>query len=85
MKPSVVVMLGALELTACLTTPAAETGFSKRVRELSPGACSSDSFIEDAEDADNQILKREGDQRGQDNVTFSEGGPLASSGSQPHP
>jgi endoglucanase len=45
---------------SCLTTPASETGWTKRVRDLSPGACQSDSKIEDAEDGDNQSLKSEG-------------------------
>jgi endoglucanase len=44
---------------ACLTTPASETGTTKRVRTLAPGACTSDSLIEDAEDNDNRVLVRE--------------------------
>jgi endoglucanase len=55
----VVACVSALS-SSCLTTPASETGFTKRTRELVPGACPGDSLIEDAEDGDNQILKREG-------------------------
>lgn len=50
----------ALVSSSCLTTPASETGWTKRTRELTPGVCASDSLIEDGEDGDNQILKREG-------------------------
>jgi endoglucanase len=53
-------LLVAAFLTGCLTTPASETGWTKRVRELAPGPCSGDSLIEDSEDGDTQILKREG-------------------------
>jgi endoglucanase len=60
MKRSAAAAFGALVLSGCLTTPASETGFTKRVRDLSPGVCNGDSLIEDGEDADNQILKREG-------------------------
>lgn len=50
----------AAVLCGCLTTPPSESGWSKRARDLVPGACSSDSLIEDAEDGDNQILEHEG-------------------------
>jgi endoglucanase len=47
-------------VAGCLTTPASETGWTKRVRELSPGACSANSLVEDAEDGDNRSLLSEG-------------------------
>jgi endoglucanase len=55
-----VVCAAAVVLTSCLTTPASETGWSKRTRDLTPGVCAGDPLIEDGEDLDNQILKREG-------------------------
>lgn len=50
----------SLLLAGCLTTPAAETGWTKRVRQMTPGTCQSDALIEDAEDGDHRILVREG-------------------------
>ncbi len=49
-----------LAVGGCLTTPASETGWTKRTRDLTPGACQSDALIEDAEDSDNRILVRDG-------------------------
>ena len=46
--------------SGCLTTPASETGFSKRARDLAPRECGDSARIEDAEDGDNRILVREG-------------------------
>jgi endoglucanase len=55
-------ILAVLGLCAsgCLTTPASETGTTRRVRTLAPGACSGNSLIEDAEDNDSRVLVREG-------------------------
>lgn len=59
-RSSIALLCVAGALCGCLTTPAAESGWTKRARELTPGACTSDSLIEDGEDGDNQIAKREG-------------------------
>lgn len=56
-----VVLPSALVLvSACITTPASETGWSRRARMLTPTACDESALIEDAEDGDTQILKRAG-------------------------
>ena len=54
------VLLFALSLTGCITTPASQTGWSKKAREARPIACGEDGLIEDLEDADTQTLKRAG-------------------------
>lgn len=54
-----IALLGLLG-PACLTTPASETGMTKRARTTVPGACSSDALIEDGEDGDTRVLVREG-------------------------
>jgi endoglucanase len=50
---------GALAL-GCLTTPASETGFTARVRHLTPKACGPGALIEDAEDGDTRIVVQNG-------------------------
>lgn len=47
---------------SCITTPASETGWSGRARQLAPGACSGEGagLIEDGEDGDKRGLIREG-------------------------
>jgi endoglucanase len=52
-------ILGLLS-ASCITTPASETGYTKRARELVPKACGSDALVEDGEDGDNRILVRDG-------------------------
>jgi len=44
----------------CLTTPASESGMTKRARSIVPRACDQNALIEDAEDGDNRVLVREG-------------------------
>jgi endoglucanase len=44
----------------CLTTPASETGGSKRARTLAPRECGPDGLIEDGEDNDSRLLQRDG-------------------------
>jgi endoglucanase len=50
--------LCALPCAACLTTPASETGWSRRTRDTVPRACGPDALIEDGEDGDNRALVR---------------------------
>lgn len=47
-------------VSACITTPASETGWSAQVRHARPVPCSDDALIEDMEDSDTQTLKRGG-------------------------
>ena len=54
------VYLCALVGTGCITTPASETGYSKKTRDLVPRECGDSARIEDAEDGNNRILVREG-------------------------
>jgi endoglucanase len=49
--------LGLLE--GCLTTPASETGGTKRARVLVPRDCGPNALIDDGEDGDNRILVRD--------------------------
>jgi len=52
----------AVSLVGCITTPASETGWSGRARQLEPGSCggmTGHAMIEDAEDADTRVLQRE--------------------------
>jgi endoglucanase len=56
----VLVYLCALAGTGCITTPASESGYSKRTRDLVPRECGESARIDDAEDGDNRILVREG-------------------------
>jgi endoglucanase len=49
-----------LFVSSCLTTPASETGWSKRARTLVPTDCGSDALIDDGEDGDNRVLVRDG-------------------------
>lgn len=44
----------------CITTPASETGWSFKARHAIPVECGENALIEDGEDGDNQVLKREG-------------------------
>lgn len=47
-------------VSGCLTTPASETGSTRRARDARPKACGPNALIEDMEDGDNRILVREG-------------------------
>jgi endoglucanase len=51
-------LLAALAGSGCLTTPASETGWSRRMRDAVPRACGPDAIIEDGEDGDNRALVR---------------------------
>jgi endoglucanase len=53
-----IALLGTVE--GCLTTPASETGGSKRARQLVPHDCGPDALIDDGEDGDNRIVVRQG-------------------------
>jgi len=53
-----IALLGTAE--GCLTTPASETGGSKRARQFKPRDCGPDGLIEDGEDNDTRILQRDG-------------------------
>ena len=50
----------AIASTGCLTTPASETGWTRRARDARPKACGQSAVIEDMEDADSRVLVREG-------------------------
>jgi len=52
----------SLFCSSCITTPASETGWSGRARQLAPGVCRGDGagVIEDGEDGDKRGLIREG-------------------------
>jgi endoglucanase len=52
-----VVLLGT---AGCLTTPASETGWTKRVRQAVPRMCGDDALIDDAEDNNSRIATRGG-------------------------
>src|SRR5260221_14467436 len=52
--------LSGLSVAGCITTPASETGYSKRTRDLVPRACGKDAVIEDGEDGDNRIAVQGG-------------------------
>jgi endoglucanase len=54
--------LGVVCLLAagCLTTPASESGWTKRARDARPAPCGEHALIEDMEDGDNRTLVREG-------------------------
>jgi hypothetical protein len=52
--------LSGLSVAGCITTPASETGYSKRARDLVPRACGKDALIEDGEDGDSRILVQGG-------------------------
>jgi endoglucanase len=52
--------LCGLLASACLTTPASETGLSKKARTIVPRACGEDALVEDMEDGDTRILVRQG-------------------------
>lgn len=57
---SAIAAFTALLAASCLTTPASETGYSARARQLQPKSCGPDALIEDADDADSRILMRAG-------------------------
>lgn len=46
--------------SSCLTTPASESGWTRRARDARPRACGPNALIEDMEDGDSRILVREG-------------------------
>jgi len=50
----------AIASTGCLTTPASETGWTRRARDARPKACGQSAVIEDMEDGDSRVLVREG-------------------------
>jgi endoglucanase len=54
------VLLLGLASMGCLTTPASETGWTKRVRQAVPRECGDNGLIEDAEDGNSRALVREG-------------------------
>ncbi|HEY3592487.1 MAG TPA: hypothetical protein VGL13_01380 [Polyangiaceae bacterium] len=53
-------LMGLLAAEGCLTTPASETGGSKRARTLVPRDCGPTALIDDGEDGNSRVLVREG-------------------------
>lgn len=47
-------------ISGCITTPAAETGWTGRARALSPGACADAALIDDLEDGNTRVLQNLG-------------------------
>lgn len=54
------VALWGLVTASCLTTPAADSGYSARARQLQPRSCGPEGLIEDANDGDSRVLVRNG-------------------------